>query len=55
MHSLPTGSKFNICFFGYKYEFIFPDSISVDNTDQNFKIAIDEIDKIYNNEHFTNT
>lgn len=30
MHSLPEGSKFNICGFGSSHEFLFNDDIVVD-------------------------
>ena len=42
MHSLPEGSKFNICGFGSSHEFLFKQS--VDYTEENLQIALKDIE-----------
>jgi hypothetical protein len=44
MHSLPEGSKFNICGFGSNHEFLFGDQIVVDYSENNLKIALQDIE-----------
>ena len=42
MHSLPDGSRFNICGYGSTYEFLFPNQ-SVEYNEETLKIAMDDI------------
>jgi len=43
MHSLPEGSKFNICGFGSDHEFLFEQSIVVDYSEETLKMALNDI------------
>ena len=43
MHSLPEGSKFNICGFGSSHEFLFED-IVVDYTEETLNTALKDIE-----------
>lgn len=42
MHSLPDGSKFNICGYGSDYEFLFDQTV-VEYNEENLKIAMTDI------------
>ncbi len=42
LYSLPAGSKFNVCSYGSRFEFMFPQR-SVDYTDEMMQIAIEKI------------
>lgn len=42
IHSLPEGSKFNICGFGSSHEFLFPKS--VDLNEANMQKALDDVE-----------
>jgi hypothetical protein len=41
IHSLPEGSKFNVCSFGSGFEFLFDSQPVVDYTEFNMNYAID--------------
>jgi len=45
LHSLPPGSKFNICSFGSRHSYLF--NGSQDYNEDNMKIALDDIDNNY--------
>jgi len=45
IHSLPDGSKFNICSFGSNYEYLFKDDIVVDYNDENMQEAHEDMEK----------
>lgn len=44
MHSLPEGSKFNICGFGSTHEFMFEDKCVQDYNEDTLKMALMDID-----------
>jgi hypothetical protein len=48
MHSLPEGSKFNICGFGSNHEFLFGNQIVVDYSEKNLKMALQDIESYPN-------
>ena len=43
IHSLPHGSKFNVCSFGSTHEWLFKNQIVVDYNEQNMAEAIKEV------------
>ena len=44
LHSLPAGSKFNICSYGSQHTFMF-EGRSVDYNDENLCMAVEEVSK----------
>jgi len=48
IHSLPEGSKFNICGFGSSHVFLFPKS--VDLNEENMQKALDDVETYDNRE-----
>ena len=42
LYSLPAGSKFNVCSYGSRHEFMFSER-SVDYNDENMELAISQI------------
>jgi hypothetical protein len=48
IHSLPEGSKFNVCGFGSRNEFLFGDQIVVGYSENNLKIALQDIESYPN-------
>ena len=42
MHSVPQGSKFNLCGFGSDFEFLYPES--VDYNEKTMEEALEDID-----------
>ena len=54
VHSLPSGSKFNICSFGSHYTYLFPDAIVKDYNQETMKLALQDIDT-YPNESMGGT
>jgi hypothetical protein len=44
IHSLPEGSKFNVCSFGSRFEFLFDSQAVVDYTESNMNYAIEQIE-----------
>ena len=43
LYSIPAGSRFNICSYGSRYQFMFPDQRSIPYTDASLKQAVEEI------------
>ena len=44
VHSLPSGSKFNICSFGCNHSYLFTDEIVKDYNEETMKLALADID-----------